>query len=199
VLALPLGTAGGEESFIGARAPRPLHAKLHFPAGDGASGAQAQVRASEPALAAPPAPGETAPGEPLPEAAQTAMREPMQGPPAPSAEAVAPTSGMVPIADEYFDAKHLTQAPRPLTEPPLDALERIVSHAGEVRMMLFIDESGRVAAIDIQSATLAQDAVARAAEIFSELRFSPGRIGAMAVKSRVGITVGAVAQRSYRD
>ncbi len=66
-------------------------------------------------------------------------------------------------------------------------------------MMLFIDESGRVAAIDVQSATLAQDAVARATEIFSDLRFSPGRIGSMAVKSRVGITVGAVAQDSYRD
>jgi hypothetical protein len=199
VLALPLGTTGGEESFAGARAPKALHAKLHFPAGDARPGAQAEVRAAEPALSAPPPPSENAPAEPLAEPVPTETREPMHGPPAPSVQALAPTSGVVPIPDDYFDARKLTEAPRPLTEPPLAELERIVRNAGEVRMMLFIDESGRVAAIDIQSATLAQDAVARAAEIFSEVRFSPGRIGKMAVKSRVGITVGAVAQRSYRE
>lgn len=156
-------------------------------------GAQAEVRASEPAPAATPAPSENAPAEPLAEPVQTETN----GPPPPPAQPVAPTAGVVPIPDDYFDARKLTQAPRPLTEPPIAELERIVRNAGEVRMTLFIDESGRVAAIDVESATLAQDAVARAAEIFSELRFSPGRIGAMAVKSRVGITVGAVAQQSY--
>ena len=75
--------------------------------------------------------------------------------------AAEPTAGVVPLPDDYLEAKDLSELPRPLSDPRLAELERIVSRAGEVRMVLFIDESGRVVAIDVRSATLPTDAVER--------------------------------------
>ena len=171
---------------MAAAATRQLRASLRSLAGEPPRQAQqAELAPSEPTPATLPAPAREAPAEPVVPSTQATARE--------------SASGVLPISDDYLEAKHLTEGPRPLSEPPLAELERIVSRAGEVRMVLFIDESGRVAAIDVQSATLPRDAVAQAAAIFSEVRFSPGRIGAMAVKSRIGITVGATPRRSYGD
>ena len=145
---------------------------------------EAEVARAAPPVESSPGPALDAPG-------------PEIGSPAPARET---QSGLVPISQDYFDAKQLTEIPRPLSEPALGELERIVSRAGDVRMVLFIDETGKVTGIDVQSATLPQEVVLRAAEIFSEVRFSPGRIGPVAVKSRIGITVGAApAERSYAN
>lgn len=185
MLSLPLGTMTGVQDFVPS-APSGL--------------IRATIRSLVPGVArlapevdlAPAAP----PAEPLPQPAPEAPG-PATGSPAAARET---QSGLVPISQDYFDAKQLTEIPRPLSEPALAELERIVSRAGVVRMVLFIDESGKVTGIDVQSATLPQEVVLRAAEIFSEVRFSPGRIGPTAVKSRIGITVGAApAERSYAN
>ena len=73
----------------------------------------------------------------------------------------------------------------------------MVASTGTVRMTLYIDEWGQVTAIDVESATLPQEVAVRAAAIFSHVPFSPGRIGRFAVKSQIGITVGATPNRSY--
>jgi len=162
---------------------------------------QAELAPSDSKPATLPAPAHEMPAEPVAGPTQAPVREKPAEPVAATMQAPARETarGVLPIPDDYLEAKQLTEIPRPLSEPPLAELERIVSRAGAVRMTLFIDESGKVVAIDVQSASLPQDAVLRAAEIFSEVRFSPGRIGAIAVKSRLGITVGAVSSRSYSN
>lgn len=185
LLSLPLGTLTGAQDFVPAAPSGLIRATIRSLVPDTAR------RAPEIELA-PAAP----PVEPRPEAALEAPG-PAIGSPAPARET---QSGVLPISQDYFEARQLTEIPRPLSEPPLGELERIVSRAGVIRMTLFIDESGKVTAIDVQSATLPQDAVLKAAAIFSEVRFSPGRMGPVAVKSRIGITVGAApAERSYAN
>jgi hypothetical protein len=185
VLSLPLGSMTGVQDFVPGAPSGLIRATIRSLVTD----MEQKAQEVELPRAAPPV-------EPQPRAAVEAPG-PATGSPAPARET---QSGLVPISQEYFEAKQLTEIPRPLSEPPLAELERIVSRAGKVRMVLFIDETGKVTGIDVQSATLPQEVVLRAAEIFSEVRFSPGRIGPIAVKSRIGITVGAaLAERSYAN
>lgn len=100
-------------------------------------------------------------------------------------------AGALSVAATYFKASQLTEIPRPLAEPPLDSIGRLIAGEGAVRMTLYIDEWGQVTAIDVRSATLPDPVVRQAAAIFSRVPFSPGRIGRFAVKSQIGITVGA--------
>jgi len=185
VLSLPLGRVTGVQDFVAAAPSVLIRATIRSFVTDAARQAQqVEVARAAPPVESSPGPALDAPG-------------PEIGSPAPARET---QSGLVPISQDYFDAKQLTEIPRPLSEPALGELERIVSRAGDVRMVLFIDETGKVTGIDVQSATLPQEVVLRAAEIFSEVRFSPGRIGPVAVKSRIGITVGAApAERSYAN
>lgn len=196
---MPLGISRGEESLIGSRVTRPLRAVLRTPLSEPT--AQALERespsmgpATAPDPVGPDATGAIAAIGPT-KPAHEASAEPAAA--VPAVRAAEPTTGVVPLADDYLEAKDLSELPRPLSDPRLAELERLVSSAGEVRMVLFIDESGRVVAIDVRSATLPTTAVARAAEIFSDVPFSPGRVGSMAVKSRIGITVGAARRGSY--
>jgi len=195
---VPLGTTRGEESLIGARIARPLHAVLRAPA----------IEVPPQRVDPQPRPAETASSAPAPAAAvaeasaAVAAIAPVKPAPEmpPSTSEPAPrtgesTAGIVPLPDDYLDARELSELPRPLADPRLAEIERIVSRAGEIRMVLFIDESGKVVAIDVRSSTLPGDAVASAVSIFSEVPFSPGRVGGAAVKSRIRITVGA-ARRS---
>lgn len=194
---VPLGTKRGEESLIGARIARPLHAILR-PLGKSESSAQDFERPTH-AEAPPPLqqarPDVTGAVAAIGDA-KPAREEPFR-PAEPTLRSGNPTAGVVPLPDDYLDAKDLSELPRPLSDPQLAEIERIVSRAGEVRMVLFIDESGKVVAVDVRSSTLPADAVARAVSIFGELPFSPGRVGALAVKSRLGITVGAASRGSY--
>lgn len=99
------------------------------------------------------------------------------------------------IPATFLDPSQLTEIPRPLEEPPLDLLLPILARPGVARLIVNIDESGRVNSVKIDSATLPQEAAEGAAAIFARVRFSPGRIGGVAVKSRVRVTVG-VEQRT---
>jgi hypothetical protein len=196
---VPLGTTRGEESLIGARIARPLHAILK-PFASAEPSQDFERPPTQPAQPETPpqlqqvlpdaagAVATIAPAKPAPEPAQPAE------PPHRTGES---TAGIVPLPDDYLDAKNLSELPRPLSDPRLAELERMVSRAGEIRMVLFIDESGKVVAVDVRSSTLPTDLVARAISIFGEVPFSPGRVGTMAVKSRLGITVGAARRGSY--
>lgn len=169
MLVLPLGVRGGQ-GFMQRDAASILHASFRPPPAV-ASLAPVLSSAAEDKAAA--APQSVEADKPLPD---------------PAAEAPA---GTLSVAATYFKASQLTEIPRPLAEPPLDSIERLIAGEGAVRMTLYIDEWGQVTAIDVRSATLPDPVVRQAAAIFSHVPFSPGRIGRFAVKSQIGITVGA--------
>ena len=152
----------------------PIHATLRA-APDEAVNAPALARESE---ASPPSPA-AGPAQPVEETApdaQSDRREPVD---------------VVSIPGAYVDARQLTELPRPLEEPPLHLLQSIVARAGVARLMLYIDQSGRVTSVEVDSTTLPPEATERAVAVFSGVRFSPGRIGSLAVRSRIPVTVGA--------
>ena len=138
-----------------------------------------------PAVAAPATSSEPRPAPAAPAPPREIKQEPL--PPradrAPAKPAAAPAV--------FYDPSQLTERPKPLTEPPLELLHSLLARPGTVQLRLSIDESGNVVAVDIDSATLPQAIAERAAGIFSTLRFSPGRVDGVAVKTRVRITVGA--------
>lgn len=121
--------------------------------------------------------------------------EPAQPEKPPPSGASRESTSAVAIPATFFDPWQLTEPPRPLREPPLDLLHPILARPGFAILVLYIDESGRVASVEIDSATLHPAAAERAAAIFGGLPFSPGRIGSHAVKSRVRITIGAEERR----
>jgi hypothetical protein len=169
MLALPLGVRGGQ-GFMQRDAETILYASFR-PIPTVASLPPRLSGATEDEVTAAPRPEETE----LP-------------PPDPAADAPA---GTLSVAATYFNASQLTEIPRPLAEPSLEPVERLLAGVGAVRMTLYIDEWGQVTAIDVRSATLPEPVVRQAAAIFSHVPFSPGRIGRFAVKSQIGITVGA--------
>ncbi len=179
MLALPLGVRGGSG----------------FMQRDAASVLRASFRELPIAAVQSPLPSGVSDGKDaaLPEPAETAKLAPEL--------ASEPPAGSVSVAATYFNASQLTEIPRPLVEPPLEPIERLLAGEGAVRMTLYIDEWGQVTAIDVRSATLPDQVVRQAAAIFSHVPFAPGRIGRFAVKSQIGITVGAadVAPGSYAN
>ena len=178
MLSLPLGARGGH-GFLQIERASVLHATL--------------LPLVAPAAQAAGLPSPEVPAEP---------DVPVASLPPPNADvAAAQPPGAIPVVATYFKASQLTEFPRPLAEPRLEPIERLLGGAGGMRMTLYIDEWGQVTAIDVQSATLPEPVVAQAAAIFSNVRFSPGRIGGFAVKSQIGIDLGAVpaAQQSYAN
>jgi len=175
ILSLPLGGAPGERGLSLSSTARTIRATLRPLIPE-----PARAPEPSPAVAEIPAPAATgrAAGN---DAVQTAT---------PTVQGSSSTSALA-IPATFLDPSQLTENPKPLAEPPLDLLLPILSRPGVARLILNIDESGRVASVEIESATLPQNVAQRAADIFAALRFSPGRIGSSAVKSRVRITVGA--------
>ncbi|TAK44158.1 MAG: hypothetical protein EPO27_13175 [Betaproteobacteria bacterium] len=142
---------------------------------------------SEPSLAALPA---ELPRQ-APPPADRAPPEPQGTPQSEATSDSRKSPGAVTIPGSYVDAKQLTELPRPLTEPRLDMLQSILARPGIARLTLYVDQSGRVADVEVISTTLPPKATERAVTIFSTMLFSPGRIGGLAVRSRVPVTVGA--------
>jgi hypothetical protein len=143
--------------------------------------------APEPAVATkPPAPTEIKP-PPRTEPAQP-----------PAAAAPGGSTNVAAIPATFFDPAQLTEKPRPLNEPRLDLLQPMLGRAGIAKLILYIDETGSVDRVEVESASLSPDAVERAKVIFAAMRFSPGRFDGAPVKSRVRITVGAEEQPKER-
>jgi len=66
----------------------------------------------------------------------------------------------------------------------------MMARPGVAHLVLDIDEAGTVTNVAIASSTLPAAVNERAAELFGAVRFSPGRIDGVAVKTRVRITFG---------
>ena len=168
---MPLGGAQKERGLAASAASSVIRAFL-----------RPEVPETPPAT--PPAPPELRPATAPPPAPKEAKRDPQPVPDrAPAKPASAPAI--------FFDPSQLTERPRPLSEPSLELLHPILARAGTAQLVLSIDETGKVTAVEVESATLPPAAAERAAAIFAELQFSPGRIDGTAVKARVRITVGA--------
>ena len=136
-----------------------------------------------------------------PEPAATEINPPPRTEPAqPPAPAATPggSTNVAAIPATFFDPAQLTEKPRPLNEPRLDLLQPMLGRAGIAKLILYIDETGSVDRVEVESASLSPEAVARAKVIFAALRFSPGRFDGAPVKSRVRITVGAEEQPKER-
>jgi TonB family protein len=177
VLSLPLGDA--QRAGRLARSPQAgtIHALLR----------------PEPAApdATVPAPATPAP-QPRESLPQAARPEPPPRPtpkPEPSGKSAAATESVA-IPATYLDPSKLTEPPRPLEEPPVERLLRMMARPGVGSLLLYIDESGIVTNVEIGSSTLPPAVNQRAAELFGAVRFSPGRIDGVAVKTRVRITFG---------
>ena len=95
------------------------------------------------------------------------------------------------IPATFLDPAQLTEHPKPLKEPAVHLLLPMLARSGMARLILYIDELGRVTAVEVDSATLPSATVERAVAIFSVVPFSPGRVDGIAVKTKVRITVGA--------
>jgi hypothetical protein len=95
------------------------------------------------------------------------------------------------IPATFLDPSQLTEHPKPLKEPSVHLLLPMLARSGMARLVLYIDELGRVTSVEVDSATLPPATVDRAVAIFSVVPFSPGRVDGIAVKTKVRITVGA--------
>lgn len=131
-----------------------------------------------------------------PPVAPTPAREDPDVKPEPKAEPDPAPAGGAPVSTAaipatFLDPSQLTEKPKPLKEPPVDLLLPILARPGVARLVLYIDELGRVTSVEVDSATLPPAAVGRAVAIFAAVRFSPGRVDGTAVKTKVRITVGA--------
>lgn len=174
ILSLPVGGLMGGWGASPSSEDVPIRATLR-PTPDQTVGTAANADAPEPSQV----PATAAPAKPLADVApvaETIRREP---------------ADVVTIPGAYVDARQLTELPKPLAEPPLDMLLSILARPGVARLILFIDQSGRVTSVEVDSTTLPPEATERAVAIFSGVRFSPGLIGNLAVRSRIPITVGA--------
>jgi hypothetical protein len=176
ILALPVGGVMGGRGTPSSSDGIPLFATLRaVPEAPAAAPEVSPEIADLPVESRQPAAAEPVP--PIDEpAAERSRREP---------------ADVVTIPGAYVDARQLTELPRPLEEPPLHLLSSIVARAGVAKLVLYIDQSGSVTSVEVDSTTLPAEATRRAVLVFSGVRFSPGRIGGLAVRSRVSITVGA--------
>jgi hypothetical protein len=172
---VPLGGAQKERGLAAAAASSAIHAFL-----------RPEVPEPQPIAVPLVAPPTTAP---LPAAPEPAPRKEIKPDPQPRADR-APANPAA-VSAPFFDPSQLTERPKPLTEPPLELMHSVLARAGTVQLVLSIDETGAVTAVDIDSASLPPAAAQRAAAIFAGMRFSPGRIDGTPVRSRVRITVGA--------
>ena len=149
---------------------------------------RAFLRAEAPEPVPAPEPVVVAKPEPAPIEIKPPPRTEAAKPPAPAGM---PRESTAAIPATFFDPAQLTEKPRPLNEPRLDLLYPMLGRAGVAKLVLYIDESGNVDRVEVESASLSPEAVERAKMIFAGLRFSPGRFDGAPVKSRVRITVGA--------
>ena len=179
----------GSVSLHAALLTLPLGGALKGPrsAIENAGGAiRAFLRTEAPEPAPAPEPVVVAKPKPTPTEIEPPPQTEPTKPPAPRESS---TAAAIPAT--FFDPAQLTEKPRPLSEPRLDLLVPLLGRAGVAKLILYVDETGNVDRVEVDSASLSPEAVERAKVIFAALRFSPGRFDGAPVKSRVRITVGA--------
>ena len=109
------------------------------------------------------------------------------------AVAIGETSGgPIPVDSEPFlPSSHLTRQPETLSNPPQEALLRIMelSPRGMAILTLWIDRHGQVSHLEIDRTNLPPEAAAIAREAFSGLRFAPGQRNGKPVNSVIRMEV----------
>ena len=93
--------------------------------------------------------------------------------------------------EDYVDPRRLTVRPSPVGDvvlPELPASD--LKTALKAVMTLFIDDTGRVVRIRVESSNLPVDAEVAIRQVFMQAPFRPGAIDGRAVKSRMRIEVG---------
>ena len=92
--------------------------------------------------------------------------------------------------DEYIDSRRLSVRPAPIGEFTLPPL-RMGSRVGPAKavLTLFIDETGHVVRVRVESSNLPANADNEAQQAFADARFQPGMLDGRAVKSRLRVEV----------
>ena len=142
----------------------------------------------------------TRPARPAPEAgpalndagAGAAAHEAEMRAPAPAAPGVTEAQPLHAARDaDYVDASLLSTRPRPEGEIAIPEPE-VGTYRGTFKAVLvvFIDETGHVARVEVDRSDLPAEFELSAREAFARARFRPGLIGARPVRSRLRIEVG---------
>lgn len=156
----------------------------------GEQGAQVpvlQIRPVQPP--APPAPEPAVQASTLATPAGTGRPPPPQPPTATTDPASEPVAVVDPWAG-YVPRGELTRAPRPLTTIPLPfppEVEGLVDL--RVRVTLFIDETGRVQRVRLDTPGVPPAFARTIIETFGQARFAPGEQGSVAVRSQLRLEV----------
>ena len=91
----------------------------------------------------------------------------------------------------YYRRSELTTPPQTLSDPGFEDPQRFpTTSLGQLELRLFIDEHGHVDEVAVLSSTLPDDWTKLAVETFRTTRFTPGRLGNVAVSSQIRIMVG---------
>lgn len=129
-------------------------------------------------------------GSPGPNAASDTPAAPSREP---TAEAVSETrGGPIPVDGEPFlPASYLTQQPQALSNPPEEALLRVMQLAprGMAIMTLWIDRHGHVSRLEIDRTNLPPEAAAIISRSFAGLQFEPGLRNGKPVNSVIQMEV----------
>lgn len=128
-------------------------------------------------------------GQPAEEARSAGEPDPGQ---APGRSEMRENSGPVtitqPSGPHYFRLRELTQPPELLRDAAADLVLRIPGLPPQpVILRLLISDEGNVDRVVIEDSYLAKDVERQVTEAFSNMKFSPGRIGRVAVRSQMRV------------
>ncbi len=94
------------------------------------------------------------------------------------------------LASRYFKAQELTEKPRVLQDIPANLTLSWPNVAPQVLLLrLMISENGEIDQVKIEGSQLPEYAERMVSDTFSQIKFSPGKIGTAAVKSQMRIQV----------
>ncbi len=137
-----------------------------------------------------PDPGAQPKPDPIP---QSAASTPASAPAATSASDAANAPAVASPSEEvayYYPARQLHQKPQVIEDIDTNLTLTLPGiETQNVILRLFINERGGIDHIDIEQSSLAPEVVAAVSGAFGKLRFTPGKIDGLAVKSQLKIEV----------
>lgn len=135
----------------------------------------------------------TAASAPTPESSLPANQATAVNPPTTSAISTAPAATENPAQAEvayYYPPRQLHQKPQVIEDIESNmSLTLPGIETQNVILRLFINELGAIDHVDVEQSSLTTDAVAAVSGAFGKLRFTPGKIDGVAVKSQLKIEV----------
>jgi hypothetical protein len=109
----------------------------------------------------------------------------------PAAPSPARGSERLPVpAPAYYYTDQLTKPPRALSQPRLEVPRKVArSVVGKVQLKLWINELGGVESVEVEASDLPNTVSEVAAAAFRELRFAPGEIDGVRVRTLMRVEV----------